>query len=66
MLRNINQDQDGAHEVHCSRERSRAAWQIIEEVWVDDLIICFWSLSPEVFGVPHCYVLNLVLFFCSI
>ncbi|KAJ9683307.1 hypothetical protein PVL29_019058 [Vitis rotundifolia] len=29
--RNVKQDQDGIHEVHCSRERSRAAWKIIEE-----------------------------------
>ncbi|CAK9172585.1 unnamed protein product [Ilex paraguariensis] len=25
------QDQEHAHEIHCSRERSRAAWKIIEE-----------------------------------
>lgn len=27
------QEQEHAHEVHCSRERSRAAWKIIDEVW---------------------------------
>lgn len=32
MIRTVGQDQDGVHEVHCSRERSRAAWKIIEEV----------------------------------
>ncbi|KAF8005859.1 hypothetical protein BT93_K0213 [Corymbia citriodora subsp. variegata] len=29
--RNLKQEQEHPHEVHCSRERSRAAWQIIEE-----------------------------------
>ncbi|KAF5476618.1 hypothetical protein F2P56_003350 [Juglans regia] len=28
---NQEQDQEHAHEVHCSRERSRAAWEVIEE-----------------------------------
>lgn len=65
MLRNVKQDQDGVHEVHCSRERSRAAWKIIEEVLVDETIICFWSLPPEIFGVPHCLVHNLVIF-CAV
>ncbi|KAF5184103.1 zinc finger (C2H2 type) family protein [Thalictrum thalictroides] len=27
----IKQEQDHSHEVHCSRERSRAAWKVIEE-----------------------------------
>lgn len=30
-VRTLKQEQDHAHEVHCSRERSRAAWNIIEE-----------------------------------
>uniref|UniRef100_A0A2N9FJD7 C2H2-type domain-containing protein n=1 Tax=Fagus sylvatica TaxID=28930 RepID=A0A2N9FJD7_FAGSY len=29
--RTLKQEQEHAHEVHCSRERSRAAWKIIEE-----------------------------------
>ncbi|KAM1339955.1 hypothetical protein ACFX15_038164 [Malus domestica] len=29
--RTLEQGQEHAHEVHCSRERSRAAWQIIEK-----------------------------------
>ncbi|XP_043813599.1 uncharacterized protein LOC110617680 isoform X4 [Manihot esculenta] len=29
--RNVKQEKEQAHEVHCSRERSRAAWNIIEE-----------------------------------
>ncbi|KAJ9135423.1 hypothetical protein P3X46_032609 [Hevea brasiliensis] len=29
--RTLNQEQGNAHDVHCSRERSRAAWKIIEE-----------------------------------
>lgn len=29
--RNLKQQKDHAHEVHCSRERSRTAWKIIEE-----------------------------------
>ncbi|KAJ1413256.1 Zinc finger C2H2-type [Sesbania bispinosa] len=29
--RNLKQEQEHGHEVHCSRERSRAAWKIIEE-----------------------------------
>ncbi|PNY17071.1 nucleic acid binding protein [Trifolium pratense] len=29
--RNIQQEQERAPEVHCSRERSRAAWKVIEE-----------------------------------
>lgn len=31
------QDWNNAHEVHCSRERSRAAWKIIEEVFIRHL-----------------------------
>ncbi|KAJ7956102.1 C2H2-like zinc finger protein [Quillaja saponaria] len=27
----LKQEQENAHEVHCSRERSRAAWKVIEE-----------------------------------
>ncbi|XP_048330387.2 uncharacterized protein LOC107418119 isoform X1 [Ziziphus jujuba] len=29
--RTLKQEQEHAHQVHCSRERSRAAWKIIEE-----------------------------------
>ncbi|KAL6997036.1 hypothetical protein U1Q18_007159 [Sarracenia purpurea var. burkii] len=29
--RTLKQEEHGAHEVHCSRERSRAAWKVIEE-----------------------------------
>lgn len=29
--RGLKEEQDSPHEVHCSRERSRAAWKIIEE-----------------------------------
>ncbi|KAF8390578.1 hypothetical protein HHK36_025105 [Tetracentron sinense] len=29
--RTLKQEQEHAHEVHCSRERSRAAWKIVEE-----------------------------------
>ncbi|XP_043806791.1 uncharacterized protein LOC110601019 isoform X2 [Manihot esculenta] len=31
VVRTLKQEQGNAHEVHCSRERSRAAWKIIEE-----------------------------------
>lgn len=31
--RNFEQEQEHAREVHCSRDRSRAAWKVIEEVW---------------------------------
>ncbi|KAF2316502.1 hypothetical protein GH714_041843 [Hevea brasiliensis] len=31
MFRTLKQEQGNAHEVHCSRERSRAAWKIIEK-----------------------------------
>lgn len=31
MFRTLKQHQENAHEVHCSRERSRAAWKIIEK-----------------------------------
>ncbi|XP_054798070.1 uncharacterized protein LOC129303077 isoform X2 [Prosopis cineraria] len=31
MLRTLRQEQDGNHEIHCSRERSRAAWKIVQE-----------------------------------
>lgn len=31
-LRNLKQVEEDVHEVHCSRERSRAAWNIIDEV----------------------------------
>ncbi|KAL6182561.1 hypothetical protein ACLB2K_043980 [Fragaria x ananassa] len=30
-VRTLLQEEEHAHEVHCSRERSRAAWKIIEE-----------------------------------
>ncbi|KAL8154184.1 hypothetical protein V2J09_011944 [Rumex salicifolius] len=30
----LKQEHDHTHEVHCSRERSRAAWNIIEEVYL--------------------------------
>ncbi|CAH9135838.1 unnamed protein product [Cuscuta epithymum] len=29
--RSLDQEQSGVHEVHCSRERSRAAWKVIDE-----------------------------------
>ncbi|XP_012071275.1 uncharacterized protein LOC105633316 isoform X2 [Jatropha curcas] len=32
--RTLKQEQGHAHEVHCSRERSRAAWKIIEEYFM--------------------------------
>lgn len=32
VFRIVEQEQDHAHQVHCSRERSKAAWQAIEEV----------------------------------
>lgn len=32
MFSTPKQDFNNAHEVHCSRERSRVAWKIIEEV----------------------------------
>ncbi|KAJ7960792.1 C2H2-like zinc finger protein [Quillaja saponaria] len=32
--RYLKQEQGGSHEIHCSRERSRAAWKIIEEYLV--------------------------------
>lgn len=32
-FRPLKQVEENVHEVHCSRERSRAAWQIIEEVF---------------------------------
>lgn len=32
MCRTLKQEPGRAHEVHCSRERSRAAWGVIEEV----------------------------------
>ena len=32
IFRTLKQEEQHAHEVHCSRERSRAAWKIIEEV----------------------------------
>lgn len=31
MLRILDQEQSGVHEVHCSRERSRVAWKVIQE-----------------------------------
>uniref|UniRef100_A0A2P2IPJ7 Uncharacterized protein MANES_15G155700 n=1 Tax=Rhizophora mucronata TaxID=61149 RepID=A0A2P2IPJ7_RHIMU len=39
----IKQEQENMHEVHCSRERSRAAWKIIEEVLLACVsnLICF-------------------------
>lgn len=32
MFRMVQQGKEHAHEVHCSRERSKAAWKILEEV----------------------------------
>lgn len=32
FFRNLKQEQEHAHEVHCSRERSRVARQIVEDV----------------------------------
>jgi hypothetical protein len=37
--RNSKQEQERAPEVRCSRERSRAAWKVIEEVWEIPLAI---------------------------
>lgn len=37
MFSTPKQDWNSAHEVHCSRERSRAAWKIIEEVFIQHL-----------------------------
>lgn len=31
LSRTLDQEQSGVHEVHCSRERSRAAWKVLEE-----------------------------------
>lgn len=33
MYRTLKQELGDPPEVHCSRERSRAAWKIIQEVW---------------------------------
>ena len=61
MLRTLKQERGDALEVHCSRERSRAAWKIIEEVlqrkcawsflytflleWIVDILLCCCVLN---------------------
>ena len=39
------QDWNDAREVHCSRERSRAAWKIIEEVSIQHLILMVMAFT---------------------
>lgn len=41
VFRTVKQEEGHAHKVHCSRERSRAAWQAIEEVTGIILVLCF-------------------------
>lgn len=63
-LRNLKQVEEDVHEVHCSRERSRAAWNIIDEVmeigrakWANFIDIMIWfswfhnTLSRMLFGI---------------
>jgi hypothetical protein len=40
VFRTVKQEEGHAHKVHCSRERSRAAWQAIEEVTGIILVLC--------------------------
>jgi len=44
MFRDLEKEQEFNHELHCSRERSRAAREIIEKVVADYGIAISWNL----------------------
>ena len=45
VFRAVKQEEGHAHKIHCSRERSRAAWQAIEEVTGIILLMCILRLT---------------------
>ena len=68
IFRELEEEVGGAVEIHCSRERSRAAWKIIEEVLERNVHckslynIALLELENLAFGIRLCFF----LFYCSI
>lgn len=52
MLRTVKQEHGDAFEIHCSRERSRAAWKIIEEV-LEGLCMPFFPFEVKSWHNKH-------------